>query len=360
MATVELMATADFKLGARHREILAVVIRHYVATGVPVGSKTVAVQFPEPLSSATIRNVMADLEASGFLTQPHTSAGRIPADKAYRFYVDAITPDTRLAPGIEKSIESCVESNLGSEDMPLDDLMVKISFILSEVSNNVGVVLGPSLEEKLLEHVKFVRLPDARVLAVIVSKPDLIENKVFRLEDDINQQELDGAADFLNQEFRGWSMRTIRMEIVKRLEEMKQVSDQVLTHVAQLLMWGALAQEAPGPLFVGGAARILDQSDFLDAGKVKDLLAAIDEKAKVVKILSACLDAPHRGVQALIGRENPHSEMRQCAFIVAPYHYRHRPVGALGVIGPVRMEYDRTIKTVEYVAEITSRRLSAN
>ncbi|MGH9396547.1 MAG: heat-inducible transcriptional repressor HrcA [Terriglobia bacterium] len=354
------MKAADIELGARHREILAVVVRHYVATGVPVGSKTVAIHFHEPLSSATIRNVMADLEAGGFLTQPHTSAGRIPAEKAYRFYVDGLTQSSRFAPGMERSIETYVEENLSCEDVPLDDLMLKISLILSEVSNNLGVVLGPSLDEKLLEHIKFVRLRDARVLAVIVSKPDLIENKVFRLEGDINQQELDGAADFLNQEFRGWSLRTIRLEIVKRLEEMRQISDQLLTNVARLLMWGALAQEAPGPLFVGGAARILDQPDFLDAGKVKELLAAIEEKAKVVKILSACLDAPHRGVQALIGRENPNSEMSQCTFIVAPYHYRHRPVGALGVIGPVRMEYERAIKAVEYVAQITSRVLSSN
>ncbi|MGH9402186.1 MAG: heat-inducible transcriptional repressor HrcA [Terriglobia bacterium] len=344
------------ELGSRHREILAVLVRLYVATGEPVGSKAVAGQFHPSLSPATIRNVMAELEVGGFLTHPHTSAGRIPADKAYRFYVDRLTKPAFLGAAIEKYIEE----TLSFEGASPGELMERISLLLSEVSNNLGLVLGPSLEEKLLEHIKFVRLPDARVLAVVVSKPDLIENKVFRLEDEINQQELDRAADFLNHEFRGWSLRTIRLEMVKRVEEMKAMSDQLLTNVAKLFTWGALAQEQPGPLFVGGAARILDQPEFLDAGKVRELLVALEEKAKVVKILTACLEAAHRGVQVLIGRENPNSEMTQCTFIVAPYHYRRRPVGALGVIGPTRMEYDRAIKTVEYIAQVTSRLLSAN
>ncbi len=343
-------------LDGRQQEVLATIIRQYVATGAPVGSKAVAAQFPEPLSSATIRNLMADLEASGYLMQPHTSAGRIPADKAYRFYVDGLARQG----GLGAATEQYIEEQLGSAPVPADELMERISQILSEVSSHLGVVLAPALEEKLLEHIKFVRLPDRRVLAVIVSRPDLIENRLFWIEDETSQEDLDRVANYLNQEFRGWSLRTIRLEIVKRVEEMKAASDRLLSNVAKLLMWGALAQEEPAPLFVGGAAKILDQPEFVEAGKVKDLLAAIEEKAKVVKILSACLDAPHRGVQALIGRENPNSEMRQCSFIVAPYHYRRRPVGALGLIGPTRMEYGRAIKTVEYIAQITSRLLSAN
>ncbi|MGH9407319.1 MAG: heat-inducible transcriptional repressor HrcA [Terriglobia bacterium] len=347
---------AETELGERQRKILAMLVRQYVATGLPVGSKALAVQFSEPLSSATIRNIMAELEAEGFLTHPHTSAGRVPADKAYRFYVDRLTEPTSLGRATEKYIAE----KLIPDGVPLEQWMERISLILSEVSNNLGLVLGPSLQEKLLEHIKFVRLPDARVLAVIVSKPDLIENKVFRLEDDITQRELDSAAEYLNEEFKGWSLRTLRLQIVKRLEEMKAMSDQLLTNVAKLLMWGALAEPEPGPLFVGGAARILHRPEFVELGRLRELLAAIEEKVKVVGILSACLDAPHRGVQALIGRENPNAEMTDCTFIVAPYHYRQRPVGALGVIGPTRMEYDRAIKAVEYVAQITSRLLSAN
>ncbi|MGH9440000.1 MAG: heat-inducible transcriptional repressor HrcA [Terriglobia bacterium] len=343
-------------LDSREQEVLATVIRRYVATGAPVGSKAVAAQFQEPLSSATIRNLMADLEAAGYLVQPHTSAGRVPADKAYRFYVDSLTREGEIGAAAEQYIED----QLGSESISADEFMERISQILSEVSSHLGIVLAPALEEKLLEHIKFVKLPGRRVLAVIVSRPDLVENRLFSMEDESSQEDLDHAADYLNGEFHGWSLRTIRLEIVKRVEEMKVASDRLLSCVAKLMMWGALAQEEPAPLFVGGAANILGQPDFVDAEMVRDLLAAIEEKVKVVKILSSCLDAPHRGVQVLIGRENPNSEMRQCSFVVAPYHYRHRPVGALGVIGPTRMEYSRAIRTVEYVTHVTSRVLSAN
>ncbi len=343
-------------MGVREQEILAAVVRLYVATGSPVGSKAVAASFSESLSPATIRHAMAQLEAAGYLIQPHTSAGRIPADKGYRAYVDC----ARHAVPLPAATERYIDEALGGETGPVEEFMVRISLVLSEVSNNLGVVLGPALEEKLLEHIKFVRLPDERVLAVIVSRPDLIENKIFCLQDVCSQEELDCAADFLNQEFHGWSLRTIRLELAKRLEEMRDASDHLLTNVAKLFIWGALAHQAPGPLFVGGTAKILSQPDFVDPGKVKELLAAIEEKAKLIKILSTCLDAHKGGVQALIGRENPNFEMWECSFILAPFHYRRRPVGALGVIGPTRMEYDGAMRAVEYIAQVTSRLISAN
>ncbi len=344
------------ELDNRHQQVLSTIVRQYVATGLPVGSKCVAAQFHRPLSSATIRNMMAELENLGYLTQPHTSAGRIPAERAYRFYVDHIVRMGELA----EETRRYIEDRLGSEQVPGDELMERVSQILSAVSNHLGIVLAPALEEKLLEHIKFVKLPENRVLAVIVSKPDLIESRLFSAPKEFSQQDLDGAASYVNEEFHGWSLRTIRLEMVKRVEEMKAASDRLLSAVAKLLMWGALAQEEPAPLFVDGAAKMLAQPEYGDAEILKELMAAIEEKAKLVKILSACLEAPHRGVQVVIGRENSDSGMRQCSFIVAPYHYRRRPVGALGVLGPVRMEYDRAIRTVEYVAKVTSRLLSAN
>ena len=239
-------------------------------------------------------------------------------------------------------------------------MMEQISHVLSEVSKNLGLVLAPTLEEKLLEQVKFVRLPDRRVLAVIVSKPDLIENRVIHLDDDFSQEELDRTADFLNSEFHGWSLRTIRLEMMKRMEEVQAFTDGLVKNVATLFMWGALAEEESAVLFVGGATRILEQPGYAETGHLGELLAAIEQKIKVVHILGACLETPRLGVQALIGRENPHHEMRQCTFILAPYHYRNRAVGALGVIGPTRMEYDSAINMVGYVSQLTSRLLSAN
>ncbi len=346
----------ESKLRGRQQEILAAIVRQYISSGLPVGSKSLSALLDEPVSSATIRNVMAELEDAGYLSQPHVSAGRVPTDKAYRSYVDWMAGTSRLGTETQQFI---YESLTTGEATP-EQLMALSSRVLAEVSRQVGVVLGPKLEEKLLEHIKFVKLPERRVLAVIVSKPDLIENKVIRLEEEFSQQELDGAADFLNGEFRGWSLRTVRLEIFGRLAEMKSLCDRLLSSIGTLFVSGALGDEEPGTLFVEGTARFLEQAGVENFRVVRDLLATFEEKVKFIKILSACLDSSQPGVRTVIGRENPNREMQDCTIVVAPYHYRTRAVGVLGVVGPTRMEYDRTITTVDYVARLCSRLLSAN
>lgn len=347
---------AELNLEKRRGEVLSVVVRQYILTGSPVGSKAAALESSEVLSPATIRHVMAQLEAEGFLEQPHTSAGRVPTDKAYRYYVDRMMQWVRPAPALEKFID---ESLRHMEAMPSEELMARASHVLAEVSHNVGVVLGPALEEKLLEHIKFVKLPDRRVLVVIISKPNLVEDKVLRLDEDITQEELDRSAAYLNAEFRGWSLRTIRLEISNRIEEARMLFDRLLQSLATLLTEGALGRDELGPLFVEGTSRIVDQIDFADVGKIKQLLWAFEEKAKLIKILGSCLQSS-TGVQIVIGEENPADEMRHCALVVAPLLYRSRIVGALGVVGPTRMEYDRAVTAVNYVAHLCNRLLSNN
>jgi heat-inducible transcriptional repressor len=343
-------------LPKRDREILVALLRQFISSGIPVGSKALAAHLPENLSSATIRTVLAALEEGGFLVQPHKSAGRIPTEMAYRFYVDRVVAGARLEPNTEKYIDE----TLRCDEDRLECLMIKASRTLSEVSRNVGLVLAPALEEKLLEHIKFVNLPDRRVLVVIVSKPDLVENRVVRLDDEFTQEELDQAANFLNAEFHGWSLGTVRLEVFKRLEADKILYDRLLKNVATLFMWGALSEAEAGPLFVDGTAKILERPEYEDVQKIKQLLKTLEEKAKLVRILGACLQTPEAGVRILIGRENSEKQMQHCALIVAPLHYRNRAIGALAVVGPTRMEYDRAIGTVEYVAHLCSRLLSIN
>ena len=346
----------QIKLQKRQGEILAAVVRLFVAGGIPVGSRVIAEHLQGSLSSATVRNVLAELEAAGFLHQPHVSAGRVPTDRAYRYYVDWLVEATRLEPETQKYIDE----SLSSETASPEQLMARSSRVLSEVSHNVGVVLGPRLAEKLLEHIELVKLPDRRILAVIVSRPDLIENTVIRVNEDFSQEELDRAADFLNAEFRRWSLRTIRVEIFKRLEEMKALCDRLVSTVATLFIWGALGGEEPGPLFVDGTASVLSLPEFEDTHRLTELLRALEEKARLARILSACLESSASGVRALIGRENSETGMQHCAIVLAPYRYRNRVVGAVGVVGPTRMEYDRAITTVDYVARLCSRLLSSN
>jgi heat-inducible transcriptional repressor len=344
------------ELPRRERDILVAVVRQFIETGAAVGSKTVARKLPEPLSSATIRNVMASLESLGYLSQPHISAGRVPTDKAYRYYVDRTVSSFRLTPATEEYIHERLRVESGA----LEAMMSSASRLLSEVSHNVGLALAPALEEKVLEHIKFVLLPDRRILVVIVSKPHCVESKVIRLEEDFLQKELDRTADFLNAEFAGWSLGAIRLEIFKRMEEEKILADRLLQNVAILFMWSAVISETPGSLFVDGTAKILDHVEFDDVRKIKELLETFEEKAKLVRILSACLNRWEPGVRILIGHENSESRMHNCTLVVAPLHYRDRAVGALGVVGPTRMEYDRAISTVDYIAHLCSRLLSSN
>jgi heat-inducible transcriptional repressor len=343
-------------LEKRRREVLSAVVRHYIANGLPVGSKTVANETLESLSPATVRNVMSQLEAEGYLEQPHTSAGRIPTDKAYRYYVDRLMHLARLTPALARFIDE----SLSGDEIANEQLMARASHVLAEVSSNVGLVLGPALEEKLLEYIKFIKLPDRRVLVVIVSRPNLVENKVLRLDEDISQEELDRSAAYLNAEFRGWSLRTIRLEIFKKIEEAKELFDHLLRSVGQLLMEGALGHDELGPLFVEGTARILEQPEFEDVRKIRQLLLAFEEKAKLIQILGSCLHSSGAGVRIVIGEENPANEMRHCALVMAPLVYGSRVVGALGVVGPTRMEYDRAVTTVDYVAHLCNRLLSFN
>ena len=357
MPFIQVTMRIEPNLEKRRGEVLSAVVRQYILTGSPVGSKAVALESSEVLSPATIRHVMSQLEADGFLEQPHTSAGRIPTDKAYRYYVDRMMRWVRLAPALEQFIDESLRSK---EELPGEELMARASHVLAEVSQNVGLVLGPALEEKLLEHIKFVNLPDRRVLVVIISKPNLVEDKVLRLDEDISQEELDRCAAYLNAEFRGWSMRTIRLEMVNKIEEAKMLFDRLLQSVATLLMEGALGRDELGPLFVEGTSRILEQIEFEDVRKIKQLLRAFEEKAKLIEILGTCLHSSEAGVQIVIGGENPSDEMQHCALVVAPLLYRSRVVGALGVVGPTRMEYDRAVTTVDYVAHQCNRLLSIN
>jgi len=342
------------------RDLLGAIVRRYIASATPVGSKSIAAGLPEALSSATIRNCMAELEMAGFLSKPHASAGRVPTDRAYRFYVDSIMASAHLAPDTQRYIDETLERNASGPEQ----LMASTSRVLAELSRCVGLVVGPASSGRILEHIKFVKLSEQRVLVVIVCRPDLIENKVVRLEEEVSQAELDRAADYLNSGFRGWSLRAIRVQVFRRLEEMKSVCDRLLSKIAELFSVGALANsetdDENGPLFLDGASRMIGAPEFEGLERMRELLATFEQKARLVRIVNACLLQSGSGVRAIIGRENPESEMQQCALIVAPFHYRHRAVGAVGLVGPIRMEYDLAIRMVEHVAHLCSKLLSVN
>lgn len=344
----------------RGQAILSAIISEYLLTGEPVGSKVLAEKFAHAsgLSSATIRNVMGELEDAGFVEQPHTSAGRVPTDKGYRYYVDNLLGVLSLS----DDDLSLINDEFGLSELDFsaksDRLMQRTAQLLSVLSQNVGIVVSPSLAHDRLQHIKFVNLADKRILVVMVSAPHIVHNKIIRLKDALSQEDLDRTARYLNVEFGGKSLAAIRTEILRLMHEEKALFDKLL-QTAMILCSQSIDGESDnvGEIYVGGTSHIFSKSDFTNFGRLREMLQTIEEKSHLVQILNECLArgavAPDSSVQVVIGSENTTASMQNCTLITAPYRLDGgSALGTLSVLGPTRIEYARTIAIVGYVAKM--------
>lgn len=345
---------------ARGQIVLSAVINEHLVTGEPVGSKSVAEKFATAAgwSSATIRNVMGELEELGFLEQPHTSAGRIPTDKGYRFYVNNLLGVLSLSNDDLRLInEEFGFGEIENFDTP-DRIMERTSQLLSALSDNVGIVVSPSLAKDKLQHIEFVNLSEKRVLVVMVSAPNIVHNKIIRLKEGFSNDELERTARYLNVEFSGKSLAEIRVKILSLMHEETALFDRLL-QTAMILCSQSIEDDAgqSGEIYVGGASNILTKRDFADLSRLRELLRTIEEKSRLVQILSECiaqdsLSLNKGGVQIVIGSENSASSLQNCTLITAPYRIAEgeAAIGTLSVLGPTRIEYARMISIVSYVA----------
>jgi heat-inducible transcriptional repressor len=331
-------------IGEREREILTAIVETFIATGEPVGSRTLARANREGLSPATIRNVMSDLADSGYLEQPHTSAGRVPSTEAYRYYVEQLSGKARLSNSDENIIQ---ESFHGVSDV--QEFMERTSHVLSLISRNVGVAVAIGGPKNALEHVYFSRLGDQKVLAVLVTRSGLVRDRVLRL--DLPQADLDEAARFLNENFRGWTMDAMRVELARRLEQERSEYDRLMTSVEQLYKQGALtADEGTQSVYVEGAANLVAGEQ--DRQRLQELLKTLEEKQKIVGLLGAYLDAKQEAVRVVIGLDQTLPSMRNFVLIGAPARVGGEVMGSLAVIGPTRIDYEHTMTAVSYIARL--------
>jgi heat-inducible transcriptional repressor len=336
--------------GEREREILTAIVETFIATGEPVGSRTLARTSREGLSAATIRNVMADLADAGFLDQPHTSAGRVPSTEAYRYYVEQLSGETRLSHENESIIQDTLA---GVTDV--QEFMERTSHVLSLISRSVGVTVASSGPRNALEHVYFSRLGDQKVLAVVVTRSGVVRDRVLRL--DLPQSELDLAARYINENFRGWMMEDMRAEIARRLEKERSEYDRLMGSIAQLYQQGALTTtEAPEAVFVEGAANLVTGEE--DRQRLQDMLRTLEEKEKVVKLLGAYLDTKQEAVRVVIGLDQTMPSMRNFVLIGAPARVGGEVMGSLAVIGPTRLDYQHTMSAVSYIARLFDKLLN--
>jgi heat-inducible transcriptional repressor len=345
--------------GGREREILTAIVETFIASGEPVGSRTLARSSREGLSAATIRNVMADLVDAGYLEQPHASAGRVPTAEAYRYYVEQLSGEAHLSHENQSIIE---DSLTGVADV--QEFMERTSHVLSLISHSVGVTVAGTFstsgQRNALEHVYFSRLADQKVLAVVVTRSGVVRDRVLRL--DIPQSDLDLAARYINENFRGWTMSDMRAEIARRLEKERSEYDRLMKSIEQLYQQGALASnDEKQAVFVEGAANLVTKgTGEEDRQRLQDMLRTLEEKEKVVKLLGAYLDTRQEAVRVVIGLDEalPASSLQNFVLIGAPARVGGEVMGSLAVIGPTRLDYQHTMSAVSYIARLFDKLLN--
>lgn len=341
------------ELNERSRKILEAIIEDYIDTGEPVGSRNVTRRHAMSLSPATVRNVMAELEELGYLVSPHTSAGRIPTDRGYRFYVDTLL---RVRP-LSVQEQQRIASRYRLQGMRAEDALREAGKILSSLSRYTGIVLAPRFSATVFRHIEFVPLSHGRLLVVLVSASGLVQNKLIETGQELSAGELEQINNYLKRTLSGLSLEQIRTRIVEEMARDKAHYDDLLQR-ALLLSAAALQQDEGSEVFIEGAANILEQPEFADVERMRRLFRAFEQKSRLVELLDQSQRA--QGVQIFIGSETHYQEIEGCSLVTASYAGREGTLGTLGVIGPSRMPYSLVIPIVDYTARLVSQLLDGD
>ena len=340
-------------LSDRTRRILATLVRSYIETGEPVASATLAHKAGLNLSSATVRNVLAQLEEMGYVWQPHTSAGRVPTDTGYRCYVDMLLDNRRSTKDV-----SAVEARLRQEagDAPLmDDLLSSTSHVLSEAGKGVGFAIAPPNAEALFQRIEFVPLSGGRILVVMVASGNQVSQKTVDIGESVSTSELEQAANFLNSEFSGRTLDEVRAGVIERLKEQRSLYDQLLGLALRLASSSFENLDQPTSVYVDGATTLLEevvQASGISTATLKALWRMVEEKQRLVRMLTEYIDGP--GLTVVIGAEHSDPELRPFSLIAATY-FDGRSTGTVGIIGPTRMRYSKAISAVDMAAIAVAR-----
>jgi heat-inducible transcriptional repressor len=344
-------------LSERTRRILAALIREYIETGEPVASAALVRRSGLALSSATIRNVLAQLEEMGFVWQPHTSAGRVPTDLGYRHYVDSLL-EARRASKDASAVEARLRLQAG--EVPLiDDVLSSASHVLSEISRHVGFAIAPANAQAIFHRIEFVPLGSNRILVVVVARGNQVSQKTIDIGEEVAQAELVTAANYLNDQFSGRTLEDVREGVLARLREERTLYDQLLGLALRLASHSLQSVERP-MVCIDGTTTLLDEvvrASGLSMSTLRALMLMVEERQRLVRLLTEYIDGP--GLTVVIGAEHSDPELRPFSLIASTY-FDGRSTGMVGVIGPTRMRYSRTIDVVENAAKAVGRVLSDN
>ncbi len=331
---------SDAPLRSRHLEILHSIVREYVESGEPVGSRTVSRRRSQTLSPASIRNVMADLADEGYLSQPHTSAGRIPTEKAFRFYVSSLTAGRMAAAQTER---------LRHEFSGLDSVGARVersSHILMELTRNVGIAASiPALAQEL-DQIELVPLADQRVLIILVTRDRMVRNRVVSMDEAASSDELMSIRNYINRNFSGWQLGEARRELLRRMLEDRALYDAVMSKLQVLYQKGLLEVDTSPEVHMEGASNLLGLDLHLTREKMHELLRALEEKKRVMELLDRFLEQPPGELEVHLGLEKVHPAMKDLALIGMNVRIGSGMPAKVAVLGPMRMHYEQVMTAV--------------
>jgi heat-inducible transcriptional repressor len=338
-------------LDERSKKVLYAVIQCYINSPGPVGSRVVTKKYDFGLSPATIRNIMSDLEEMGYLSQPHTSAGRVPTDSGYRFFVDSL--------GIERQLTNnalMAELNRKFELIKKDvnSFLDDASKMLSELSHYIGITMSPNTSMSTLNKIELLKYRDNQLAVILFTDEGIIKNKIVPVDPGISQKELNRIAEYINSRFRGQSLDEIKRLILKEMSREKVLCDSLVSEAVRICR--NAFSSAPGNIYISGLSEVLRLPDFCDINRIRELLQALEAKHIIINLLDHIADS--EGTQVLIGAENHLDAMKQFSVVAATYKEGSRPMGTVAIIGPKRMNYQEAISIIDSTARFITKLLS--
>lgn len=331
-------------LDDRKLKVLYAIISSYITNGEPIGSRTISKKYNLGVSSATIRNEMSDLEELGYLNKPYTSAGRIPSDKAYRLYVDTLMKNIRS--DIDSREKAEIKNNLMKEVMEIDQLIQNSAKILSKITNYTSIAITPQINQSTLKHIQLIPIDNNEILIIIVNDSGIVRNTIFKMDENISEEQLTAISNFLNSKLKGLTLDKVSKEIdtvmLKELYDFRNVVGNIIPIINQ-----SLDEIEDVEIFADGMMNIFNFPEYKDIAKAKTLLSFIEDKDLMVDIL---LKDFYNDIEITIGDENSYDELKDCSLITATYKFDGNTVGKIGVIGPTRMDYINTINAVNLLS----------
>jgi len=352
-AKKKILSNNEPQLKMREAEVLRCVIEAHVASGEPVASSRISKDSGLNLSAASIRACMARLEDLDLLSQPHTSAGRLPTDKAFRIYVNQILgKPRRVEPSSAEDIDRALMHSRGE----IPDMLGEASRQLSNISQQVGLVLIPDLHRVIIERVDFVKLDSRRLVAILLGHSGVVHHRIIETDQKLEQSELDRIGKYLSSEFGGVSLTRMREVLIQRITADRSAHDRLERLGDSLGRQAVEGEGAEQPILVEGASNLLGSPEFADLKVMQNLLKTLEDKQVLVDLLSRLLD--RRGVQVVIGEETESPDLSPCSVVASTYHSGDRVMGSVAIVGPKRMAYQRVIPLVGYLSRVLTRLMS--